>query len=709
MAETEIDKLSLEIEVKGATPRQAKNIDTFAKSLENLNNALPLSLINKLEKLSKLTIGFQAIRNAQKIGDKALAKSKASEIKAPVQQKVEEEPKNTLGGLLKQSLDKTQENAKLQQMLANELGNSAIKSKSIIPQSAIDQAKKVKANTPTIPREDISGEVGTLMKTKSVLGKIGGILNKKIFKPLKLLGRRFFLVASLMAMRKIIREIAKLIGNGVKNFGLVDKSANETMSRLKTSLTNIGNSLGMIIMPILEAFVPIVEQIAQGFVKVANFISESVAQMKGLSKYTKISADYMADYQASAGGRASFDTFNALSSSAYDMFDEEKVGAVTEKTQALQDIVKGIKNFVMSIFEMLKPIFTFIGNIIQYLIPSLTQIMRFLTNIFDVVGQTLNLVLSVIDPIIKPIIDTLLPTLLTIINDCLDPIFKIVNSIFDLVTPIVSLLVNDTMAILTKILVSVLTPIVKIIETILEFIDEIISPITDILLPALKDGVNNELGGAFNIMKGFGRILDALTEGTMGMIDILKRVLSPIIDNIAYTLEFMSKLMDGVLNGNWDGLGKAFKNMLISVANLAIGIIEGIVNGFLEAINGTTQALSKVWDWAGIPSIPKITWKADWQIPYLANGGMVNAGSMFVAGESGAELVANLGSGQTGVMNIAQFTEAVVNGITQSGVIDAIKEGGNIYLDNERVGAKVGSSKGLKQSLNRTNPLLGLK
>jgi ABC-type enterochelin transport system permease subunit len=144
---------------------------------------------------------------------------------------------------------------------------------------------------------------------------------------------------------------------------------------------------------------------------------------------------------------------------------------------------------------------------------------------------------------------------------------------------------------------------------------------------------------------------------------------------------------------------------------MAIGIFEGIINAIISTINIITGTLSKLWTWAfGENSrIPEITWRADWKIPYLANGGMVNAGSMFVAGERGAELVTNLGSGQTGVMNVAQFTEAVVNGIARSGVIEAIKEGGNIYLDNERVGTKVGNSKGLRQALNRTNPTLDLK
>ena len=38
-----------------------------------------------------------------------------------------------------------------------------------------------------------------------------------------------------------------------------------------------------------------------------------------------------------------------------------------------------------------------------------------------------------------------------------------------------------------------------------------------------------------------------------------------------------------------------------------------------------------------------------------------------------------------------------------------IEESGNLYLDNEKVGKKVGQSKGLRNELNRTNPSLRLK
>ena len=75
MAGTEIDELSLKISVQGATPTQTKNINAFAQSLEKLDKALPTSLIQKLDKLSKLSISMSSIQQAQNLGGKTSKES----------------------------------------------------------------------------------------------------------------------------------------------------------------------------------------------------------------------------------------------------------------------------------------------------------------------------------------------------------------------------------------------------------------------------------------------------------------------------------------------------------------------------------------------------------------------------------------------------------------------------------------------------------
>ena len=51
------------------------------------------------------------------------------------------------------------------------------------------------------------------------------------------------------------------------------------------------------------------------------------------------------------------------------------------------------------------------------------------------------------------------------------------------------------------------------------------------------------------------------------------------------------------------------------------------------------------------------------QVSKFADGGLPDKGSMFIAGEAGAELVTNMGGGQSGVMNMEQLENAVARGM----------------------------------------------
>lgn len=71
--------------------------------------------------------------------------------------------------------------------------------------------------------------------------------------------------------------------------------------------------------------------------------------------------------------------------------------------------------------------------------------------------------------------------------------------------------------------------------------------------------------------------------------------------------------------------------------------------------------------------------KKEWNIEY-ASGGFPAVGSMFIAGEAGAEWVGNIG-GRTGVMNTEQMAAAMYNAM--SAALANNPQGGDIYLDGE--------------------------
>ena len=72
--EVQVEKLTLQIDVKGATASQTKKINAFADSLKNLDKALSESLLHRIEKLNKLNLGFGKVTGLSKMA-KSMAKN----------------------------------------------------------------------------------------------------------------------------------------------------------------------------------------------------------------------------------------------------------------------------------------------------------------------------------------------------------------------------------------------------------------------------------------------------------------------------------------------------------------------------------------------------------------------------------------------------------------------------------------------------------
>lgn len=107
------------------------------------------------------------------------------------------------------------------------------------------------------------------------------------------------------------------------------------------------------------------------------------------------------------------------------------------------------------------------------------------------------------------------------------------------------------------------------------------------------------------------------------------------------------------------------------------------VKGFAEALGATTGSYVASTDDVGVTTIDMTGFGSFSNIPLFPYGGSIpflvpgfasggsinNDGTLFMAGEAGTEIVANMGS-KTGVMNVDQMEAAVANG--NIGVINAI-------------------------------------
>lgn len=157
----------------------------------------------------------------------------------------------------------------------------------------------------------------------------------------------------------------------------------------------------------------------------------------------------------------------------------------------------------------------------------------------------------------------------------------------------------------------------------------------------------------------------------------------------------------------WIWQGSDGSGGIKKVINSILGGVEGFFNFFVDGINflvrqlnslsfNIPESIQKVLGYAGIDipanvslNIPTI---AAFSLPRLASGGIVDSGQMFIARESGAELVGQYNN-RTAVMNNDQIVEAVTAGVYRA-VTTAMQNGSSgsqevkVYLDGRQIAAK---------------------
>jgi phage-related protein len=173
----------------------------------------------------------------------------------------------------------------------------------------------------------------------------------------------------------------------------------------------------------------------------------------------------------------------------------------------------------------------------------------------------------------------------------------------------------------------------------------------------------------------------------------------------------------------WAGIVKVFSTagqIFVNIKNAILTAFKSIVNGIITGLNnviaipfkGINTALNaiKSINILGLTPFSGLKAISVPVIPYLAQGGVVDAGQLFVANEVGPELVGNVGR-KTAVMNNDQIVDSVSQGVYRA-VLQAMgQSGGNQVVEakvNDKVLFEVVVSRNRQETM-RTghSPLLG--
>lgn len=368
MADQEIDRLLLEIEVEDKTQGGSKKlVDEFATAISKLQAEINKLDTSKLEAVSK-ALSFSGVGSGGAKGTSAVGKQ-SEEVKG-------------LNNELKK-LQKTRESILKQEVLSGSTlgdilgakytdkeGNTSVVPENVAAQlseqfglDAIDkqiEEVQTKLSQAQIPQaqggmgeqlqqvENVTHKQLELNSLRDVQTAQLDIINKKLQdenlseeeqiklkkqalsleKAMQGTGEKNLLsaikrVAVYRAIRGVLKAIVNAFKEGFSNLAGYSEEVNNTLSQLTSSFTTIKNSVAVAFLPLLNAITPVIQWVSVSIANLANSISYLSAKLKGNATYLKVNTDYLKKFNEQSR-LLSFDTFEKLGNNTdvSGMFDE---------------------------------------------------------------------------------------------------------------------------------------------------------------------------------------------------------------------------------------------------------------------------------------------------------------------------------------------------------------------------------------------------
>ena len=353
MADQEIDRLLLEIEVEDKTQGGSKKlVGEFATAISKLQAEINKLDTSKLEAVSK-ALSFSGAGGGGAKGTSAVSKQ-SEEVKELNNElkKLQKTRENilkqkvlgdaSLGDIL--ATDKEGKTTVVPQKVAAQLsedyGLNAIDKQIEEVQTKLSQAQIQQAQGGMSEQlqqvENVAHKQLELNSLRDVQKAQLDIINKKLQdenlseeEQIKLKKQALNLEKALngtgeknlvsaikrVALYRAIRGVLKVITNafkeGFSNLAGYSEEVNNTLSQLTSSFTTIKNSVAVAFLPLLNAITPVIQWVSVLIANLANSISYLSAKLKGNATYLKVNTEYFKKFNEQSR-LLSFDTFEKL-------------------------------------------------------------------------------------------------------------------------------------------------------------------------------------------------------------------------------------------------------------------------------------------------------------------------------------------------------------------------------------------------------------
>lgn len=324
---------------------------------------------------------------------------------------------------------------------------------------------------------------------------------------------------------------------------------------------------------------------------------------------------------------------------------------------------------------------------------AFSAIGEFFGGIWTGITNTLSTFVDWLNTTIIQPIWTLIEPVVTSIVGLIQELGNTVSIIFEGIVTIVSAVFNTIWTIAEPIItgiIDIVTTLGTAVFTVVKAIWDIVAKVVEIvwtLVSVLFENIFGVVGSVFNFVYDnmIEPIVSAISSFVSTIIDTVTGIVSAINNNVIQpVVSLFSGLISTVL-GFFGNVGSAVANAFLgvfkSVLNGAFTVIEGLVNGFISALNTAIGVINMI-PGVSIKKLDKI------KLPRFEEGGYPDSASLFFANENGIpEMVGRIGN-QTAVANNDQITTAIASAVTQAINNSDFGQNGSptvIYIGNKKV------------------------
>lgn len=337
MADQEIDRLLLEIEVEDKTQGGSKKlVEDFATAISKLQAEINKLDTSKLEAVSKALSFGGAVGGGAKgtsaVGKQSAELKQARKELAALTKAYDEYAQAGVSGdalaTIREQLGIDEAQKRVDELSAKggmgeqlqQVENVAHKQLELNSLRDVQTAQLDIINK-KLQDENLSEEEQVRLKKQalSLEKALNGTGEKSLFTAIKR-------VAIYRAIRGALKAIVNAFKEGFGNLAQFSDEVNQKMSQLTSSFTIIKNSVAVTFLPLLNALAPTMQALAGNIANIANAISYLTAKMQGSATYLKVNADYLKKFNEQSR-LLSFDTFEKLGNNTdvSGMFEETKV------------------------------------------------------------------------------------------------------------------------------------------------------------------------------------------------------------------------------------------------------------------------------------------------------------------------------------------------------------------------------------------------